>query len=354
MTGPARQIALRRIDYEPAGWETIVTRYPEADVYHGAAWLAYLAASHHAEPVVAEVRSEGVVVGHFVGATVRRFGMRILGSPLSGWGTQVMGFLLEDESDRAAASDALLTFAYRELGCAHVELGDRVLLAEQLVGSRYEVTQDALSVVDVAGSDEEILGQARSRTRSYMRRGAKNGLSGELARGVGFADEYYDQLVDVFGSSGLTPTYGVERVRQLISALEPTAEVTMVRLVDADGNRIGTCIAVGRGDRAVLWGLAFYRQYGKLHPVEALQWETMKFLRARNYRSYNLAGDSPSKAKFSSATEDVVRMHHSRYPILDHGRNAVQRAFYLRQRLAGRVGQLRRDPDARDIANPGA
>jgi len=70
---PPQAITFRRVRYDPAGWDAIVDGYPDAEVYHGSAWLAYLSESQHAKPVVAEVLLGGAVVGHFVGATVQRF-----------------------------------------------------------------------------------------------------------------------------------------------------------------------------------------------------------------------------------------------------------------------------------------
>jgi hypothetical protein len=50
-----------------------------------------------------------------------------------------MGFLLEDGVDRRAAAEALVWFAFNDLGCLHVELNDRRLAPEQMTGSQYAV-----------------------------------------------------------------------------------------------------------------------------------------------------------------------------------------------------------------------
>src|SRR5215210_468891 len=110
-------LVIERLPYDPVSWEATLVGYPDAEVFHSPGWLDFLGASQGAEPVIAVVRDDGRVSGHFVGAIVRRFGIRILGSPLRGWGTQSMGFLLEPGVDRAKAVDALLRFAFRELGC---------------------------------------------------------------------------------------------------------------------------------------------------------------------------------------------------------------------------------------------
>lgn len=330
-------VDLHRIPWDPSVWSDVLSDYPDAEVYHSPEWLEYLAVTQGAKPVIAEVRQGGACVGHFVGATVRRFGLSILGSPLAGWGTQMMGFMLHEGVDRRAAMRSLLPFAYDGLGCVHVDVGDRHLTPDDMAETPYVGRSAVIPVVDLSGSEEAVLAQMRSRTRTYTRRAAKHGLRTEIATGKGFAKEYYEQLVDVFRSSGLTPTYGLDRVRHLVRILEPSGQLAMIRIVDADGNRIGTSLTIGRNGRATLWGLAFYRKYAGLHPVEPLQWATMRYWRERGFHLYDLAGDHRSKAKFSSSDETLVRFNSSRYPILDHGRRAVRDAFYARQRLVGRI-----------------
>ena len=63
-------------------------------------------------------------LGYFTGAVVRKFGVRILGSPFPGWTTAYMGFNLLPGVPRREALAALEAFAFRELGCLHLEVMD--------------------------------------------------------------------------------------------------------------------------------------------------------------------------------------------------------------------------------------
>ena len=56
------ELVFERLPYDPVAWEAIVKHYPDAEVFHGSAWLAFLAASQDAEPVVAQRRGEDGVV----------------------------------------------------------------------------------------------------------------------------------------------------------------------------------------------------------------------------------------------------------------------------------------------------
>jgi hypothetical protein len=267
---PAR-VALERIPYDSSAWEATIAGHPDLEVFHGSDWLDYLAASQDAEPVIAVVRADGRPVGYFVGAIVRRYGIRILGSPLRGWGTQCMGFLLDPGFDRSLATEALLPFAFRDLGCLHVELSDRQLTDDRMVGSGYTVESGRTFVVDLARPEEEILAAMRSTTRNYIRQAGRKGLVVEQSTDVGFADEFYEQLVEVFARQGLVPTYSADRVRQLIRFLQPSGHVLLVRVRAPTGDSLATAILIGRNRTAVLWGAAFRRAQADLHlPLSAI------------------------------------------------------------------------------------
>jgi len=53
--------------------------------------------------------------------------------------------------------------------------------------------------------------------------GGKSGVTIEEAHDLAFADEYYEQLKEVFAKQGLVPTYTVERVRSLVKHVGPSA-----------------------------------------------------------------------------------------------------------------------------------
>ena len=302
-------------------------------------WLSFLAASQGAETVLAGVRDRGRPVGHFVGGIVWRFGIKILGSPLRGWGTESMGFLLEPGVDRRAAAAALLPFAFRELGCLHVELADRHLSADAMAGSDYFMTTGRTFVIDLRPPEEEIFRRMHSKTRQYVRLAQRNGLRAEVATDLGFADEYYEQLREVFARQGLVPTYGVERVRQLIRFLEPTGQLLLLRIRTASGETLATGVAVGRNRIAINWGAALPRANATQHPIQLFWWEAMRYWRARGALSYDMGGGGQYKDKYGSVDTPTVSFHRSRFAILRVGRAAVRSLFLARQAIAGRIAR---------------
>ena len=333
-------VHLERIPYDAETWETIVANHPDAEVFHGSPWLRYLAATQSAEPVIAVVRSGGRPVGYFVGAIVRRYGVRILGSPLRGWSTQAMGFLLEDGVDRRAAAEALVTLAFDKLGCVHVELADRHLTAEQMAGAGYACERGTTFQVDLSKPADAIFDQIRRTTRQEIRKAMRAGLHAEIATDREFEGEFYGYLGAVFRRQSLAPTYGPERVRSLIDVLSPAGQLIRMRIRGPDGRTLGTSLSVGRGGVAVAWGVAFDRENEEFHAVELLWWETIRAWHAAGAQLFDLGGGGEYKAKYGGRVVPTAHFHRSRWPALNVARSTVRGLVRARQRVVGRRSRV--------------
>ena len=105
-TGRTGSLRLARVPLDQCDWEAM-DRFGDRVVFQTEPWLQFIARSQRAEPVVAALRDGHATVGWFTGAIVRRCGVRILGSPFAGWGTQYLGFNLLPNVDRRQ-TDAFL------------------------------------------------------------------------------------------------------------------------------------------------------------------------------------------------------------------------------------------------------
>ena len=246
-----------------------------------------------------------------------------------------MGFQLESGADRRAAAEALRDFAFRRLGCHHVELADRSLTAEQMADSGYEIELGHTYVVDLSGSEDEIVARMQSKTRQYIRRALRLGLRAEVTTEVAFADEFHAQLNEVFARQGLAPTYPVERVRQLISAVGPSGQLLLLRVRTPDGRIVGTGIALGRGRIAVNWGAAWYRAGAELHPIQLFWWEAMRYWRDRGVVRYDMGGAGAYKERYGAILTPTAHFYCSRFAFLRQGRAGVRGLVRARQILAG-------------------
>ena len=136
----------------------------------------------------------------------------------------------------------------------------------------------------------------------------------EDAHGVEFADEYYEQLLDVFERQGLRPPYGVELVRELIRCVEPSGNLLMLRAVTPDGERIATALFPACEDFAYFWGGASVRTHLGMRPNEAIFWHAIRHLRERGVAALDMGGGGDYKLKFGGPEKPVPRLQKARVP----------------------------------------
>ena len=327
-------LALERITPDERVWREMDAS-PDRLLFQTREWVEFVVRTQEAEPVVAAVLDDGRPVGWFTGLVVRRFGARILGSPLPGWTTPSMGFNLVDGVSRRAAAEALVGFAFGSLGCIHLELKDRRLAVGDLDGLGFRHTATRTFDVDLAPPEDEIFARMTSACRRAVRKAGKSGVNVEEAAPEGFAEEYYAQLEDVFAKQSLRPTYPVERVRELISCLHPTGRLLLLRAVAPDGKRIATGIFPAMNGTAYFWGGASWRAHQILRPNEAIFWHAMRYWRARGMTLMDLGGGGDYKRKYGAVERSVPFFRRGRVPGLESVRELARVALSgrWRQRL---------------------
>ncbi len=308
-------------------------------VFQTREWMDFLVQTQGGSPVYARVRDGSDVVGHFTGLLVRRWGLRVLGSPLPGSTTDYLGFNLVDGVDRAAAVRALPSFAAKELRCLHVELRDRFLTTDQAATTGGEIAPYTLLGIDLSPTEDELFAGIKKSVRTSVRRATREGVTIEEADDAGFADDYMAQLTEVFGKQGLVPTYGVERVRSLIDHLHPGGRLLLLRARDGDGRCIATGIFPGYRDTAYFWGGASWRASQILQPNELLMWHAMLHWKGRGATTMELGGGGDYKLKYQPQRATVPSVTLSRFAALQRARHVARGMYRVRQRVGGMVQQ---------------
>jgi hypothetical protein len=306
--------------------------FEDRTVFQTREWLEYLAETQRARPIVAELRERGEIAGYFTGLTFQRFGIRILGGSFPGWTTPYIGFNLKNGASRTAALEVVERLAFGELKCLHMEISSRGFTGADAEGLGFRMRPLESQETDLRLSEEEIFGLMTSACRRCIRKSEKNGVRIEETRDPAFAEEYHDQLEDVFQKQRLVPTYNVERVRALIRHLAPTGRLLLLRAIGPDGKCIGTGIYPGFNKTALFWGNASYRATQILRPNEALHWYAMRYWRARGVESFDWGGAATYKEKYGPRPFATPWFSKSKYRALDSLRDAAQAMVDARQR----------------------
>lgn len=322
------------VDFDKIDW-TLMDSFPDRTVFQTKEWVRFVAETQNATPLLARLTESGKVVGYFTGLTFSRFGIKVLGSSFPGWTTPYMGFNLIAEASRADALAAVESAAWNEWKCLHIEISDPHFSGEEGQALGFETSYYTSYRSDLTKSEEELFQGMESACRRCVRKAEKSGVVIEEAHDLAFADQYYDQLKDVFAKQGLVPTYGVERVRALVRHLEPTGNVLLLRARDAEGKCIATGIFPGFNQIAEFWGNASYRANQSVRPNELIQWYVWRYWKKRGVRIYDWGGEGTYKEKYGCVVHRVPWFIKSRYQLLGKLRDGAQKLYRGKQRLMG-------------------
>lgn len=334
-------LALHRVEPTAALWADRAT-YDDRLIFHTEEWLRFVAESQRAEPVLATVTDGTRAVGHFTGLVTKRYGLRILGSPMAGWTTSYVGFNLRPGVPRRAALEALMPFAFGDLGCAHLEIRDRGLAETDLEGLGLRWAAAPTAVIDLRPEQDALFGAMASACRRNIRKAAKSGVVIEEANpgDQKFADDFYHQLRDVFAKQNLVPTYSIERVRALIRNLAPAGRILLLRARDPEGRCVATAVLPWYHRTMYFWGGASYREHQQLRPNEALIWHALRWAKERGVTEFDFVGGNSYKAKYGTTEVPVPWARRSRSPLVAGLRDAAKEGFALKQRAVARLSRV--------------
>src|SRR5258708_20880822 len=314
-----------RVSLDPVEWGKTLSRYPDANVFQTPAWDSFVAETQKSEPVLTGLFEGRRKLAYFTGLIIRKFGMKILGSPFRGWSTPYMGFNLQPSVLRRIAAEAMKDFAFRELGCIHFEVVDLQMNKEEISGLTLEHEMRPTLEVDLTQSEDVLFGNMTKTCRWTVRKAEKNGVTIEEAKDATLADDYAAQLGDVFTKQGMVPFYGVECVRSLIKHVYPTGTLLMLRARNAEGQCSATGLYPALNRTAFYWGRASWREHQKVYPNELLQWHAMRYWKQRGMKVYNMVGTIEFKQKFGGVETATAVGCKSRYRVISRLGSSVPR-----------------------------
>lgn len=334
-----------QMSLDSADWERRLSNYSDRTVFHTKPWLTFVAKTQNADPVIAQLRNNSEVVGCFAGLVVKRFGLRILGSPFPGWTTSYMGICLSPGTSRRDALDALARFAFNELRCVHLEVFDRRLTAAEASNFGWEHRLVPGFEIDLTLGERELFESMSSACRRCVRKAEKSGVVIEEASDEQFAEEYYSQLQDVFAKQALAPPYGIERVRELVRCLGSSGMLLLLRARDATGRCIGTGLFPAANDLMYFWGGASWRQYQQLRPNELIQWHAIRYWKQRGIQRYDMGGGGEYKRKYGGVPIAVPWIRKSKYESIAVLRMLAQNLIKTQRRVIGKLKESRNRSD---------
>ena len=324
-------LSFAQLHFALTEWGEILSGLHERTIFQTPEWLSFLTKTQKGEIVLAALQSEGRTLGYFAGVVVTRLGMRILGSPLPGWTTSYMGLSLIDTTQRKAAIRALIRFAFDELCCVHLEVMDRNLSEREIVELGLQHAFLYGFEVDLTQTEDHLLANMTSACRRCIRKAEKGGVIISQAEDKQFVDDYYEQLKDVFKKQCLVPTYGIDRVRELIACVHGTGRLLLLRASDPEGRCIATGIFPAMNGTMYFWGGASWSASQRFRPNEALHWYAMRYWKAKGMKKYDMGGGGEYKRKFGGHEIQAPWFRASKYPGIPFVRDLIKQLYGWRQ-----------------------
>ena len=318
-------LRLEPVELDDVPWSELERR-PDATVAQTRGWLAFLAETQHAEPVAARVLDGDEVVGWYRGAVAGRLGIRILGSPLRGWATGAMGFVLDPGVERAEAVAALRPFAFGHLRCVHLEVADGEVTADQVASTGLHPEELPGWQLDLRRDEAALLAGMNQMARRNIRKAEREGVRIEVVEPPDvdrFVSDHATLAAEVFARRGRRPPTGPDRLAALVRHLAPAGHLLLVRAVGPDERTLSTGIFPGLpSGTAGFWTGATSRS-APAPASEAVMWEAMRRWRDRGATCFDLGGGGPYKEKFGGEPHALLRLHGSRFGALDTARRWV-------------------------------
>jgi hypothetical protein len=322
------------IDFEKADFRQLDS-FADRTVFQTREWVRFVAETQGATPLLARLTDSGQTVGYFTGLTFTRLGVKVLGSSFPGWATPYMGFNLVPGSSRPEALAAVEQMAWHDLKCLHIEVSDPHFDPQDGEALGFKTSYYISYRTDLTKKEDELFNAMDSACRRCVRKAEKSGVVIEEAHDLAFADEYYEQLKDVFAKQGLVPTYDVERVRSLVRNLEPSGNVLLLRARDPEGKCIASGIFPGFNQIVEFWGNASFRAYQGFRPNEFIQWYVMRYWKTRGATIYDWGGEGTYKEKYGCVPHRVPWFIKSRYELVGKLRDGAKKVYRGKQRVMG-------------------
>lgn len=322
--------------------ETINTedfyRSPDKPVFTTREWIEYIAEDANAEPIVVEIHRKGEIIGYFSGLQFKKFGVRIIGSPFNGWSTCYMGLDLfrTDCFDRLDIVEQLSVYLMSHYRCPYIEITDRLIDAQEAHDKGFTCLPMNTLELEINRTDDELFKVFKTDCRNFIRQFERRGARLEVAMPDDrFAEEYYEQLKDVFAKQGLVPTYSLEKVKRILSHMRNTGNVLCQRVISPEEKCIATSIFFGFKKKFFFWGGASYREDQHYRPNEYMIWRAIQYWRDKGCEVFDMVGVRDYKRKFGSVEKSYTKLVFTKYKVLLLFRNMAKRLYLWMCRVKG-------------------
>lgn len=305
-------------------------------------WIEFVEEDSKATPFILRITENDRFVGYFTSLVKNRFGIKIVGSPFYGWSTPYMGLDLIVSSEKIKVLPELISFILKETRCTFFQLTDRDFSFDELKKvntiSKLVVTETETLELNIDGDDAFLFKNMKTDCRNFIRQFERRGAKIEQAEpNDEFAEEYYQQLLDVFAKQNLVPTYTVDKVKCLLRHLAKSKSVLCLRVTSPEGIKIATSIFPAFNKKMFFWGGASLRQYQQYRPNEYMIYTAIRYWRDKGCKEFDMVGNRSYKKKFGSWEVKYPCITVAKYGFLITLRDFAASVYYFSGKVLWRL-----------------
>jgi peptidoglycan pentaglycine glycine transferase (the first glycine) len=281
----------RLVEPTPAGWDSFVASHPAGHILQTAAWGALKARFGWEAARLA--LSDGI---HLVAGTqvlFRRVPLRVgtiayvPRGPLVDWGDEQMVHCLLDGLDQLCRTRRAAWLKI-EPEAAKFEIRNSKF---EFQASSHTVQPPRTIVVDLCGSEEELLARMHAKTRYNIRLAGRKGVTVRCGTAKDL-DAFY-ALMETTGTRDGFGVHSLDYYRAAFELFVPPGRARLLLAQVEDTLVAGVMVfALAGASQGRAW--YFYGASGDVHrdkmPNYALQWEAMRWARETGCASYDLWG----------------------------------------------------------------
>lgn len=320
-------------------WDKIVQTYSNATVFHFSCWHKVLQHSFPGQVIRLNILREGEVIGHWCGLLLNKYGMKVFGAPLPGSSTDYMFPLFQKKIEVNDFLNSLFNWA-KEKKIAHIELGGDFFMKSNLVSNQYKIRPATTYRVDLTDGEETVWRRIKPAMRNKIRKAWKKYVEIKENDSNEFAVQYYDMLKVVFKRQGLVPTYGQERIENILHYLRKSGNVFTLSAWN-NSEPLSTALFLMDKKTLYFWGGASYPNAYQYGANDLIHWKAFQFAFKNRLKTYDTCGGGEYKKKFGGQLVEIPSGYLSLNPILRIVRYLAIKSFTAKQKFFGFISNIK-------------
>lgn len=299
-------------------------------------WISFLEKNQNAEPVILKIKKDQETLGYFVGLIIRKFGVKILGSPFEGWLTPDMGFIGIEKHNINDALRSVANYAFKYLRCMYIQITDKNISISDL-DADISYTVNKILSIDISRDADEIFSEFSKSARKNVRRfGRKGAILKEVPFDKDFVDIHYDQMLDVFAKQNLRPNYDKSKLYDMAEALKDHPErVLAMQVYLPEKNCIASSLYLGFNDWCYSLSSPSYREFQNYLPNEGIRWYGINHWKNKGVSNFDLVGYREYKLKFGPKINEHPTIYFTKFKFLLTLKNLAKRIIIILRKIKG-------------------